>query len=392
MSTNVHPEIEAIQHEIIEWRRHLHKHPELGFEEIQTAKLVEDKLKSFGLAVSTRVGRTGVIGLLQGCRNGPCIGLRADMDALPIQETGKLPFTSVNDGIMHACGHDGHVSMLLGAAKVLSGMHDRLKGSVKFIFQPGEEGKGGARYMIRDGVLEDPDVEEIYGLHLWNYQECGTVGIKEGPILAASNPFTLVVKGKGGHGASPHGTIDAIVVAANLITSLQTIVSRNTNPLESTVVSIGKVEGGYTYNVIADKVVLQGTARAYTEENRQLVIRRLNEIVDGVAKTFGAEILLDYQDGYPCTINGQEQANKVSHAAEKIVGNGVQFPTMTMGGEDFSFYLQKVPGCFFFLGSAPEDSKPMSFPHHSSNFDINENALLIGSSIFVQLIEDILGK
>jgi len=392
MTIRLHPEIEEIKEQVIQWRRHLHQHPELGFEENETSRFVAEKLKNLGLTVTTGIGKTGVVGLLQGVREGPCIGLRADMDALPIQETGKVPYISVNEGVMHACGHDGHIAMVLGAATVLSSKREHLKGSVKFIFQPGEEGKGGARHMIKDCVLEDPEVEEIYGLHLWNYQECGTIGVKPGPILAASDPFIIEIKGKGGHGASPQGTVDAIVVAANLITSLQTIVSRNANPLDSSVVTVGKIEGGHTYNIIADKVVLKGTTRAYTEENRQLIQRRMNEIVNGVANTFGAKIILDYLDGYPPVINSQEQVNNISIAAEKIVGFGVQFPYMTMGGEDFAFYLKKIPGCFFFIGSAPEDSEPMSFPHHSSHFNFHEKALLIGSSIFIQLIEDILGK
>ncbi|MEE9168035.1 MAG: M20 family metallopeptidase [Candidatus Neomarinimicrobiota bacterium] len=390
MSILIRREVKAIQPELVEWRQHLHKHPELGFEEVETARFVADVLEDFDIRVSTGVGKTGVVGLLKGKREGPCIGLRADMDGLPIQETGEVPFASVNEGVMHACGHDGHMAMLLGAAKVLSGMKEKLKGSVKFIFQPAEEGEGGAVGMIEDGVLESPHVDQIYGLHLWNYQYFGTVGIKEGPILAATVPFTITVKGRGGHGAAPQGTVDAIVVAAHLVTSLQTIVSRNTNPLESAVITVGKIEGGHTFNVIADKVVLQGTARAYTETVRELIISRMNEIISGVEATFGADISLEYGDGYPPTINSSAETKVASSAAGKIVGEGAQFPYMSMGGEDFSYYLQKVPGCFFFVGSAPEDSEPMSVPHHCSHFNFDERALAVGSSIFVQLVEDLL--
>lgn len=389
MGITVRPEVKNIQPELVEWRRHLHKHPELGFQEIETARFVADILKDLGIAVSTGVGKTGIVGLLKGEGRGPCIGLRADMDGLPIQETGELPFASENEGVMHACGHDGHMAMLLGAAKVLSGMKDRLKGSVKFIFQPAEEGEGGARQMIEEGVLENPDVEEIYGIHLWNYQKFGTVGIKEGPILAATDPFTITVGGRGGHAAAPQGTVDAVVVASHLVTSLQTIVSRNTNPLESTVVTVGRIEGGHTFNVIAENVVLKGTARAYTKENRQLIRSRMSEIVKGVGATFGAHISLDYGGGYPPTINTDAETRKVSTAARKIVGQGVQFPYMSMGGEDFAYYLQKIPGCFFFVGSDPEAGEPMSVPHHCSHFDFDERALAVGSSIFVQLIEDL---
>ncbi|MFQ6674664.1 MAG: M20 family metallopeptidase, partial [Fidelibacterota bacterium] len=298
MSVSIRSEVAAIREEIIGNRRHFHQHPELGFEELQTASFLQEKIAALDLEVTSEVGKTGVVGLLQGTGGGPCIGLRADMDALPIQETANPPYKSGNDGIMHACGHDGHMAMLLGAAKVLSGMRHRIKGSVKFIFQPAEEGGGGARLMIEDGVLDDPPVEEMYGIHLWNYQDLGTVSIKDGPILAAADPFKIIVKGKGGHGAAPQGTVDAVVVAAHLITSLQTIVSRNTNPLDSTVVTVGKIEGGHNFNVIADEIVLEGTARAYTEANRRLIIRRMNDMVQGVASTFGAEILLVYEDGY----------------------------------------------------------------------------------------------
>ena len=386
----IHPEVEAIGEDIVATRRHIHQRPELAFAEYETAKLIAEQLTAMGMEVATEVGRTGVVGLLHGAVEGPCIALRADMDGLPIQETGDLSFKSQNEGVMHACGHDGHMAILLGAAKVLSDMRDQLRGSVKFIFQPAEEGGGGARFMIEDGVLENPKVDEIYGLHLWNYQPYGTVGAKAGPILAAADVFTITVRGKGGHGAVPHTTVDAIVVASHLISVLQTIVSRNINPLESAVVTVGKINGGHNFNVIADEVILDGTVRAYAEENRQTIIRRLKEITEGVSATFGAEIELDYQEGYPLTVNHSEQVEKVKDAAGKIVGDGVQFPYLSMGGEDFSYYLQEIPGCFFFVGSAPKDREPLSVPHHCSHFDINERALLVGSSIWVELVTGLL--
>ena len=312
------------------------------------------------------------------------------MDALPIQETGNLPFKSINDGVMHACGHDGHISMLLGAAKILSTMKDKIQGTVKFIFQPAEEGGGGARYMIEDGVLDG--VDEIYGAHLWNYQRYGTIGVKSGPVMAAADFFDITIKGKGGHGATPHGTVDAILVASQIIQSLQTIVSRNTNPLESTVVTVGKVNGGYNFNVIADRVSLQGTARAYTEENRQLIKTRMNEILGGIGSAFNANIILDYKDGYPPVINNDDCASKLLTAAIQIVKDGARAPYLSMGGEDFSYFLNEIPGCFFFIGSSPKDRELLSTPHHCSHFDIDEKALLIGTSTFVQLIENLLIK
>lgn len=390
MAIKIRPDVKAIREEIISLRRWFHQHPELGFEETETANRVAQFLKEWGLKITTGLGKTGLVGLLDGDASGPCVALRADMDGLPIRETGDVSFKSTNDGVMHACGHDGHMAMLLGAARILSGMKERLRGTVKFIFQPAEEGGAGARFLIDEGVLKDPDVAEIYGIHLWNYQDFGTVGIKDGFILAAADKFRIEIEGRGGHGAAPQGTVDAVVVASHLIQSLQTIVSRNTNPLESTVVTVGRIHGGHNFNVIADRVELEGTARAYAEDNRQMIIRRMKEIVDGVGATYGADINLDYQDGYPPTVNSEKETRKVSEAARKIVGEGVQYPYLSMGGEDFSYYLQTIPGCFFFVGSAHGEAEPMSVPHHTSHFNFHEDALLMGTSIWVQLVEDLL--
>ena len=386
MSINILSEVVAIKDEIIANRRDFHKHPELGFRENRTAKVIVDKLKSYGIDVKTGIGKTGVVGDLYDKSGSKTIALRADMDALPIQETIDVSYKSENGGIMHACGHDGHMAMLLGAAKILSQSKDRLSGNIRFIFQPAEEGEGGARYMIADGCLEN--VDEIYGMHLWNYQPYGEIGVKSGPIMAAADIFDITIKGIGGHGAMPQGTVDAIVVASNLIINLQTIVSRNTDPLQSTVITVGKINGGHGFNVIADEVKLRGTVRAMTEENRQMVKTRMQEIIDGIAKVSGAKIVMDYQEGYPPTINDTDASQKVAQAVDKIVSKGTIEPYLTMGAEDFSYYLQKIPGCFFFIGSAPLNKKLMSVPHHCSHFDIDERALLIGTSMFVQLIKD----
>jgi amidohydrolase len=243
--------------------------------------------------------------------------------------------------------------------------------------------------MIEDGCLDG--VDEIYGIHVWNYQPVGEVGITDGPVLAAADMFEIKIKGIGGHGAAPQGTIDAVVVASHLVQALQTIVSRNTNPLESTVVTIGTINGGHNFNIIADEVTLSGTARAYTEENRNLIKTRMAEIIDGVAKTFRAEISCDYKDGYPPTINHTDPANKVLKAAKRVVGEKAGMPYLSMGGEDFSYYLQKIPGCFFFVGSAPNDQKLFETPHHCSHFTMDERALLIGPSIYLNLVDDLLG-
>ena len=386
MAIHIKPEIEAIKESIISTRRDIHQHPELAFNEHRTAKLVAERLKSLGIDVQTDVGKTGVVGTLRGKNSGKTIALRADMDALPMQETGDLPYKSQNDGIMHACGHDGHTAMLLGTAEALSKKYDQLKGTVKFIFQPAEEGQGGARYMIEDGALEG--VDEIYGLHLWNYQKYGTIGVKPGPIMAAADLFEITVHGKGGHGAAPQGTKDAVVIASHLVQTLQTIVSRNTNPIESTVVTIGQINGGYNFNIIADTVNMKGTSRAYTEENRQLIKTRMAEIIKGTEQIFDCTIDFEYEDGYPPTVNHPKESEKLLNAAKEIVGDGACAPYLSMGGEDFSYFLQEVPGCFFFVGSAPIDKEPLSVPHHCSHFDFDERALLIGSSVYLQLVEN----
>ena len=380
---NLNPEILSIKKKIIETRRDIHKHPELSFQEHRTSALVADELKQFGLTVETNIGKTGVVGLLKGNNPGKTIAFRADMDALPIQETSTVPYKSINKGVMHACGHDAHTAILLGAAEVLAKNKHKIKGDIKFIFQPAEEGYGGAKYMIKDGALNN--VDEIYGLHVWNYQQSGTVGVKSGPVMAAADMFSIKIQGIGGHGATPQGTIDCIMISSQLIQALQSIVSRNTNPLESTVVTIGQINGGYNFNIIADEVILKGTTRAYTEENRKLIKNRMQEIIDGIAKTFNAEIKLNYKDGYPPVINDEIITKKLYNAAKTIVKNNVIVPYLSMGGEDFSYFANEVPGCFFFLGSAPQGSKPMSVPQHCSHFNIDEDVMLIGASIFTEL-------
>ncbi len=385
---NIRKEIITIKDSIIKWRRDFHEYPELAFKEHRTGDVILKELRSMGMEPKEKVGKTGVTADLQ-FGDGPMIGLRADMDALPIKETSGLDFSSKNEGVMHACGHDGHMAMLLGAAKVLSDNERSYNGSIRFIFQPAEEGEGGARYMIDDGCLDG--VDEIYGIHVWNYQPVGEVGVKDGPVLAAADMFDIKIKGIGGHGAAPQGTVDAVVVASHLVQAFQTIVSRNTNPLESTVVSIGKINGGHNFNIIADEVSLSGTARAYTEKNRNLIKQRMKEIIDGISKTYDAEILLDYKDGYPPTINHPEPTKKVLQAATQVVGDNAAAPYLSMGGEDFAYYLQKKPGCFFFVGSAPNEKELFETPHHCSHFNMDEKALLIGSSIYLNLIDDILG-
>ncbi len=379
----INPQVKKFKNKIIKIRRDIHKHPELSFQEFRTAKLVSDSLKKFGLEVDENIGKTGVVGILKGARPGKTIAFRADMDALPIQETSDLSYKSVNDGVMHACGHDAHTAMLLVAAEILSKNIEQISGKIKFIFQPAEEGFGGAKFMIDDGALEG--VEEIYGLHVWNYQESGTIGLKSGPVMAAADKFEIIINGIGGHGAAPQGTVDCVVVSSYLIQSLQTIVSRNTNPIDSTAITIGQINGGYNFNIIADKVILKGTARSYTEENRLMIKKRLQEIINGTESMFNAKIELIYEDGYPPVINDIATTKKLSRIANKIVGNKLISPYLSMGGEDFSYFAKKVPGCFFFLGTMPKGKDKMTTPHHCSHFDIDEDSMVIGTSVFVEL-------
>jgi len=380
---NIHPDVLKIKNTIVQTRRDLHKYPELSFQEFRTSKIVAERLEQYGLIVQKNIGKTGVVGILEGANPGKTIAFRADMDALPIQETGDIPYKSVNDGVMHACGHDAHTAMLLGAAEVLSKYQNSIQGTIKFIFQPAEEGYGGAKFMIEDGAIEN--VEEIYGLHVWNYQKSGTVGVQDGPVMAAADIFTINIKGIGGHGATPQGTVDCVVVASYLIQAMQTIVSRNTNPLENTVVTFGQINGGYNFNIIADKVILKGTTRAYTEDNRKLIKSRMQEIIQGTEKMFGAKITLEYKDGYPPVINDSSVTVNLKKIAQTVVEDNVITPYLSMGGEDFSYFANAIPGCFFFLGSSPKDRAPMSTPQHCSHFDIDEDVMLIGSSIFTEL-------
>jgi amidohydrolase len=382
----IQKEVKKIEDQIIEWRRYFHQYPELGFKEFNTAEKIVNELKKMSLNPKKNIGKTGVVADLK-FGEGPMIAFRADMDALPIHETSGLHFSSKNDGVMHACGHDGHMAMLLATAKILTENKKYYKyGSVRFIFQPAEEGFGGARYMIEDGVLDG--VDEIYGIHLWNYQPYGEVGVKDGPIMAAADKFNIKVKGVGGHGAAPQGTVDSIMVASHLVQALQTIVSRNINPIDSAVITIGKINGGSNFNVIADEVDLIGTVRAYTEKNRNLLKYRMNEIVNGISNSFNSKIDFDYIDCYPPTINHKKQSDIVLEAAKMVVGEKAGDPYLSMGGEDFAYYLQNIPGCFFFVGSAPNKKSLFETPHHCSHFDMDEKSLLVGPSIFLNIIDN----
>jgi amidohydrolase len=380
--------IQDLQTQLVDWRRRLHQRPELGFREQLTADFISQRLTDWGIEHQTGIAETGVVAVIEATAPGPVLGIRADMDALPIQEENQVSYCSQHPGIMHACGHDGHVAIALGAAYYLAQHRDGFTGTVKIIFQPAEEGPGGAKPMIEAGVLTNPDVEAMIGLHLWNNLPLGTVGVRSGPLMAASEFFEITVQGKGGHGALPHQTVDAIVVGAQIINALQTIVSRNIDPTKSAVVTVGKFHGGSASNVIADTAHLNGTVRYFDRVYRDFFAARIEEIVAGICQSYGATYCFSYQALYPPVINDAGMADLVKSVALSVVETpaGVVPDCHTMGGEDMAFFLQEVPGCYFFLGSANAE-KALAYPHHHPRFDFDETALGLGVEMFVRCIE-----
>ncbi|PKM44993.1 MAG: amidohydrolase [Firmicutes bacterium HGW-Firmicutes-8] len=375
-------EANRLQPELVEIRRHIHRNPELGFEEWETAKLVSEKISGLGLRVTKGVAKTGILAVLPREGSNRTIALRADMDALPVEEQNDVPYKSVNPGIMHACGHDAHLAMLIGAAKILSFLKDGLKVNVKFIFQPCEEQpKGGAAPMIKAGVLEKPKVDAIFGLHINPYLPAGFLGLKEGIVMAAADEFTIEIKGRGGHGAAPHQTVDPIVVSAYVVQALQLIVSRQTDPLEPVVVSVCAIKGGQSFNIIADRVTLTGTVRTLNPQVQQQMPEAIRNIVKGVTSAFGADFNFDYQWGYPLLRNNQQMLDIVRQAGRAVVGRQkvLQINMPSMGAEDFAYFTGHVPGAYFFLGAQPPGG--VSHPWHNPKFDIDEAALATGAAV-----------
>ena len=379
----------SVAEQIIEWRRDFHKHPELSFEEKRTSKIVAEFLVSCGLQVSENVNGYGVVADLIGKEKGPTIAFRADMDALPIQEETDLPFASEVPGVMHACGHDGHTSILMGVAKILSSKKDSLKGNVRFIFQPAEEvNPGGAYGMIQEGTLKG--VDAVFGLHLWSELPSGIFRTCFGPMMAATDRFIIEIEGKGGHGAMPHKTIDSIVIASNLVMLSQQIISRNIDPLESGVITFGEFKSGTAFNIIANKAVLEGTTRSFTPEVRETLRKKLEELTYGLAKIHGATINIDFQSGYPAVVNHESEVDVILDVARGVFGpenTGIMKPNMV--GEDFSYFLKECPGAFCFVG-AGKPNKPM-YPHHHPRFQIDESVLPLAAEWFCQLAMKYLG-
>jgi amidohydrolase len=376
---------------LVEIRRRIHMHPELGFEEVETSKLVSECLERFGLQVKRGIAKTGVVGLLQGSEPGRTVAIRADMDALPLDEANQVPYVSKVKGKMHACGHDAHVAILLGVAKYFSSIKDQLKGNIKWIFQPAEEGGGGGRVMVEEGVLENPKVDAIFGAHVFPLLPAGKVGIYEREGLAAADRVKIKMIGKGGHGAMPHLCKDPILAAGHVITQLHSIVSRNINPLDSAVITIGKISGGTAINIIPDEVEMLVTVRSLSPQVREELNRRMEEVVQGVARSFEMDYRYEFEYGYPVLINDPEMSRLVASACSKGIGKeNVEVLRPSMGAEDFAYYLERIPGSFFRLGIRNE-RRGIIHPYHSSLFDIDEEVLPFGVEMFVRIIDQYLG-
>jgi len=364
-------------------RRDFHRHPELGFSETRTAAIVADTLMQLGMEVQRGVGQTGVVGLLEGAQEGPTVLLRFDMDALPIQEESNAPYVSQNNGVMHACGHDAHTAMGLSLAKMMTKHQSQLAGRVKFVFQPAEEGLGGAFAMIADGVLANPKPDVAFAMHIWNPTPLGKVRVVEGPCMASSSVFTLTIQGQGGHGAAPHLATDPILAAAHIVAALQSIVSRNINPQDSVVVSIGQFSAGTTFNVIPDKAELKGTVRSYNEALHRKIYRRILEMATEMAKAFNCTANMETVAIVQEVSNAAAPTRIVKEAAAKVVGAENILDHRTMASEDMGYILDEIPGCYFFIGSSNEE-KGLTRPHHHPSFDIDERAMVNGMAIMAE--------
>jgi amidohydrolase len=357
-------------------RRDLHQHPELGFQEVRTSGVIAKELSEIGLEVTIGIAKTGVVATIDGAKPGPVVMLRFDIDALPITEQTGAEYASKTPGLMHACGHDGHVAIGLTVARLLNDHRDEINGTVKLVFQPAEEGVGGAELMIKEGVLESPAPVQCLGLHIWNEKPLGWLGIAAGPVMASAATFDITLTGKGGHGAMPHQSIDPVVAAAQIISAAQTISSRNTDPQKACVVSFCSIHGGEAFNVIPQTVTLKGTVRAFEPEVEQMAYKRLEEIVRGVGEALGCKVEIKISNITPAVINDPLTINAVKRAAQMLLPdhNVDEKGHFTMGAEDYSFYQQKISGAYFFVGSTNAD-KGLVYGHHHPKFDFDEGAM-----------------
>jgi amidohydrolase len=404
LKVQVDQSAERIESKVIEWRRHFHQFPELSNREFKTAEKVAGHLKNLGLEVQTGIAHTGVVGLLKGGRPGPVVALRADIDALPVTERVDVPFASKvraeyngqDVGVMHACGHDAHIAILMGVAEILSSMKNDLKGSIKFIFQPAEEGapqgeEGGAELMVAEGVLENPKVDVIFGLHVWSLKEVGTIGYRPESTMAGSDSLRITVKGKQTHGSTPWTGVDPITVSAQIIMGLQTIISRQTELTEdAAVITIGSIHGGVRSNIIPDQVEMVGTIRTLNTEMQDKIHEKIRLTVTKIAESAGAVADVRISRGYPVTYNDPELTAMMLPSLKEAVGaENVKLVKAITGAEDFSFFQQQVPGLYFFIGGMPKDKKPEeAAPHHSPDFYIDESSLKLGVRALSYLILD----
>ncbi|MDK1027869.1 MAG: amidohydrolase [Anaerolineae bacterium] len=377
-------------------RRDFHQHPELGFKEIRTAGIVAKELIVLDMEVTTGVAKTGVIGLLEGAQPGPVILIRFDMDALPVTEETGVSFASKNTGTMHACGHDGHTAIGLTVAKILHAQRENLSGTVKFVFQPAEEGTcgeeiGGAEMMIREGVLDSPKPDYALGLHLWNEKPLGWIGAAAGPVMAGAEEFKITVAGVAGHAAIPDNTIDPILAASHIVTALQSITSRNVDPLEAVVVSVTMIHGGDAFNLIPSEVKMEGTIRTFDLSVRENVLRRFDEIVTGIAKSMGCKVSVDLKQLTPAMINADQIAFHVQASARKVLSDSDldTASQLTMGAEDMAFILEEIPGCYFFVGSA-NDEKGLNYGHHHPKFNFDEQAMPCAAALMAEAVTRLL--
>ncbi|WHX47567.1 amidohydrolase [Paenibacillus woosongensis] len=370
---------------MVERRRYLHRHPELSFKEQKTAAYIADELKKLGIDAAVGIGGNGVVGTVRGHLPGKTVALRADMDALPIQDEKTCEYASLVPGVMHACGHDGHTAVLLGVAEYFSTRRETLQGEIRLIFQPAEEVcPGGALSMIEAGALDGVDV--IYGVHLWTPIPVGAAASRPGPMMASTDEFFIELSGRGGHGGMPHAAVDSVVAGAALVLQLQSVVSRSVNPLDPAVVTIGSIHGGTAQNVIADTCRLAGTVRCFQEETRRIIRERIEQLTEGTAQAYGAGVTVDYMTGYPSLVNHPEEYERFREVAERETGLSSELSPQIMPAEDFAYYLQRVPGCFMLVGAGNPEKNAM-YPHHHPKFDIDEKAMLHAASLLIAMAE-----
>ncbi|HSI71117.1 MAG TPA: amidohydrolase [Gillisia sp.] len=395
---------EELEQQVIDWRRDFHQNPELSNREFETAKKIAAHLESLGMEVQTGIAKTGVVGILKGDNPGKVVALRADIDALPVTERNDLPFKSsvttefmgTKTGVMHACGHDTHTAILMGVAQILSNNKDKINGTVKFIFQPAEEGpppgeEGGASVMIKEGVLENPDVDAIFGLHINSATPVGTIRYKPEGTMAAVERFVINVEGKGTHGSAPWSGTDPILISAKIIDGLQTIISRESKLVDgAAVITIGKISSGVRFNIIPETAEMIGTVRTLDPAMKELILRRMNEMVPAIAEAYGGKATIEFQNNTAITYNDPELTAKMLPSLQKVAGQDkVELQKATTGGEDFSFFQEKIPGFYFFLGGQPLDSTETA-PHHTPDFFIDESGLKLGVKVMSQLALDYL--